>query len=764
MTAATIPVDVALVRLVTDGTRKTWNLVDGDAQPLYFLDPSHLHAQFVDAAGAVADALVYGADFTVGGDGMSGTGTLTTTATAALAAGGVLVAWRATPVVQDQDFAEDSGNPSSRFTSAANRRALIEQELERDGVRAVRAPLTDGLDMVLPPKAIGAGNLIERADDGTIRNDRSVDDVVALATSDLSDGIAEIIAAGDAQTARVVTEGNSQVPRVADEGDTQTARVTAEGATQVGLVQSAGTTAVEAVEAVADELVELAAIFDTTRRRWVFGQEMSLLIRDGTHRMGAAIGTNGLFYANHAIRAGSAANGVTFARAADGFYDINFGDTPGELPLGAGAKAVSTRLRYFGGQAAALVIRDSNGRVAGAIGADGTFSPTKLSLASLGSVLPSRDSVHIGDSLTKGVGSTAGNDYPSVYGRLRGTQVINLGIGGQKSTPACARLGGVVVGVTLDDGTIDAGDNTVTHLGGVALAGMTTVQDPDYRLLSTPADDTTRGIKGWLCNVYGTLTRTATGGPPSSTSEVYVFTPDSAPASPVPCAAASPFIVDVSGYAGKTLWIEVGANNYNTPDIVCADIAATVAFWQSLGLLCHIGILTTINGPAFNMVPGGAAKLQIETLNKRMLSTWPHLAVDYRRGLIDRGLAIAGITPTALDIIDMALDWIPNSLRWLRASGTLGTTINSSATTFALSVAMGSVDVGNVLVIGAERITISGLSGSTVTNCVRGDLGTTAAGHTSGAAFEFRDAGHLNDDGYAAKAFLCDEFSTARGW
>lgn len=678
----------------------------------------------------------------------------TVTLGAGALAGDVYALARDTAAARVDDRFSTAGDfTGSAVNRALDRLMLLLQERARDDARSVRAPFTDGedVDLVLPSKVVGAGNLIERADDGTIRNDRSFDDMVAAATAALADALDTITDAGNSQVARVTGEGNTQDARIVDEGDTQ-----------VGLVESAGTTAVEAVEAVADELVALAAIFDTSRRRWVFGQEMAWLIRNGAHRMGAAIGRNGLFYANHAIRTGPAANGLTFVRAADGFYDINFGDTPNELPLGAGAKAVSTRLRSFGEQWASLLIRGRNGRVVGAIGADGTFSPTKLSLAAMRGVVPSRDSVHAGDSLTEGAGSTAGNDYPSVYARLRGTAALNLGIFGQKSTQALARLGGIVLGFTLDDGVIDAGPNTVTHLNGVALAGMATVQDPDYRLLWT-ADNTTRTIKGSLCGVYGTLTGTASGGPPS-TSIACSFTPASAPANPIPCPAGSPFLVDVSAYVGKTIWIEVGRNNFYAVDLICAEIATTVAFFQSMGILVHIGILTTINGANANELPGGGALAQILTLNNRLISTWPFNTLDQRRGLIDRGLEIAGLTPTAIDIVDRGLDIIPTKLRWLLGTGTLGTTINTSATTFAVTVGTGAVGPGTVLTIGAERITVISMSGSTVTNCTRHDLGTSPASHTSGDAYEVRDSVHLNDDGYFAKGFLCDEFSTLRGW
>lgn len=69
------------------------------------------------------------------------------------------------------------------------------------------------------------------------------------------------------------------------------------------------------------------------------------------------------------------------------------------------------------------------------------------------------------------------------------------------------------------------------------------------------------------------------------------------------------------------------------------------------------------------------------------------------------------------------------------ASGTATTTlngaINSSATSIVLTSAAGFVSAGTI-VIGTESITYSGISTNTLTGCVRGANGTTAASHLTG--------------------------------
>jgi hypothetical protein len=69
------------------------------------------------------------------------------------------------------------------------------------------------------------------------------------------------------------------------------------------------------------------------------------------------------------------------------------------------------------------------------------------------------------------------------------------------------------------------------------------------------------------------------------------------------------------------------------------------------------------------------------------------------------------------------------------ATTTLNGTINSSVTSIVLTSATGFGTSGTVL-IGTELITYSGVSTNTLTGCVRGASGTTAASHTSGSVVQ----------------------------
>jgi hypothetical protein len=69
------------------------------------------------------------------------------------------------------------------------------------------------------------------------------------------------------------------------------------------------------------------------------------------------------------------------------------------------------------------------------------------------------------------------------------------------------------------------------------------------------------------------------------------------------------------------------------------------------------------------------------------------------------------------------------------ATTTLNGTINSSATSIVLTSATGFGTSGTIL-IDSELITFSGVSTNTLTGCVRGVSGTTAAAHTTGATVQ----------------------------
>jgi hypothetical protein len=90
---------------------------------------------------------------------------------------------------------------------------------------------------------------------------------------------------------------------------------------------------------------------------------------------------------------------------------------------------------------------------------------------------------------------------------------------------------------------------------------------------------------------------------------------------------------------------------------------------------------------------------------------------------------------TGLDTYTVATGWGAGTWGGVvagSATTTLNGTINSSATSITLTSAA-SFSASGTIVIDTESITYSGKSTNTLTGCVRGANGTTAAAHTSGA-------------------------------
>lgn len=360
----------------------------------------------------------------------------------------------------------------------------------------------------------------------------------------------------------------------------------------------------------------------------------------------------------------------------------------------------------------------------------------------------------LGDSLTAGTGSTAGNDFLSLVATASGRAANNLGIGGQTSTQIAMRYGGVACNLTVGGNQIVGGSNSVSAINGVSIVGAATGQNPDYRLLSTGADDATRNITGTLAGVHGTLQRSASGGAPS-TSETYTFTPDTAPGSAVSCPVGTPFIVDTAGADDQVAFFWLGRNNYTAPTQVKADIAGCVAFFKPLA--AQYVVMSVINGHYTTEYSGQSAYTTLTTLNSDLATLYPHNYVDVRAALV------AAYNPAnAVDVIDHGNDVPPFTLRMVQTGGTLPNPVASTDTTFTVSGL--TLSVNQVITVGTEYILITGVSGSTVTTCTRGYASSTAASYSGGQTFSAADNIHLNNAGYAVVKTAVYTFAHGKGW
>jgi hypothetical protein len=149
----TLAVDVAKVRITTNGTTGPYALTGGDGA-LFAASPIHLVVTHVPTGGS-PQVLAYGADYSITGDITVGAASLV--ASAALAAG-VLTVRRKTPKLQAAHWQNGDGNPAPRFESTSDYSRMIDQELGEQASRTITAPDSDPpLDMTLQPVSVRAG-------------------------------------------------------------------------------------------------------------------------------------------------------------------------------------------------------------------------------------------------------------------------------------------------------------------------------------------------------------------------------------------------------------------------------------------------------------------------------------------------------------------------------------------------------------------------------------------------------------------------------
>lgn len=445
-----------------------------------------------------------------------------------------------------------------------------------------------------------------------------------------------------------------------------------------------------------------------TAGTWFYrGVEVVWGVGDPDGRGGIALGADGYLRGRLPLLAGL--NGINFAEGADGLYRLTLGTVEGQLPLAGGQVIDTTEDRWFRGRAVDTAISDSAGLPGLVVCADGAVAlgdgdlcepraetlyyegdaveraeadpddrPWLLRLADGRVRVPGLDARDVapflpaavlprirpfGDSLTEGTGG-GGTTMTSVLALLTGLDVDNGGIGGQNSTPIAMRLGGNVARVTVGSNEISAGANTITAIDSVTLAGAGGMAGDTGRIypfpLSTAAGNSTRTAKVMIQGVTGTLTRTASGGPPS-TVESYTFTPDAGSVLPVRCPPQSPMRFVSTIRAGDWVPIWAGRNDNQLVAVILDNIRKCVAYVRAQG--AHPVILTTINGNYASEFAGGANYAAFVDLAAALEDEFPVETIDIRRVLISQGLARAGITPVAQDLTDIANDIVPSSLR-----------------------------------------------------------------------------------------------------
>lgn len=255
--------------------------------------------------------------------------------------------------------------------------------------------------------------------------------------------------------------------------------------------------------------------------------------------------------------------------------------------------------------------------------------------------IPDRAVFAFGDSLTAGVGGTAGQGgYPTMLRTMltsAGVPVTNYGIGGQHTNEIAARQGGAPA-LTTAPVTIPATTTGVIVPISLDLLFQSAV--------------TTRTGTGSFLGIHGTIANNA---------GTYTFTRDTAgTATPLP--VGTPFVSDegVTAEAGIQVWFP-GRNDLSQVQNLSMIEPFLTRMHGYLKPYVHRALILGVTG-AVSEVAGSVKYTVMNAYNASAAATYGASFIDINRYLIDRGLTDAGITPTAQDTTDLANDVIPSSL------------------------------------------------------------------------------------------------------
>jgi len=248
-----------------------------------------------------------------------------------------------------------------------------------------------------------------------------------------------------------------------------------------------------------------------------------------------------------------------------------------------------------------------------------------------------------GDSLTYSSGAL----WPNEVARLTGAEVVARGSSGERAEAIAYRQGGLTAQVTVVGGIIPAsGDVQITVAG------------TNFR----PNPHQNAGVhKGSLAGVKGEIL------PRTSDSDPMYFRRDTS-GNAVSVMNPVPWVSDDATIYRD--WINIiwaGRNSMQT-DISASNPGNSAAAKAVAAMVANIKshVKRFIIFPVTNGLDEGVGSSiypSIRAHEDYLAATYPDNFLNIRRVLIDRGLEMAGITPTAQDITDRNNDTIPASLR-----------------------------------------------------------------------------------------------------
>lgn len=260
-----------------------------------------------------------------------------------------------------------------------------------------------------------------------------------------------------------------------------------------------------------------------------------------------------------------------------------------------------------------------------------------------------------GDSLTFANNGTWAKELAT----LVKMPAISRGVSGERAEAVAARQGGIKRLLTVAGGVIPATGSVSVTADGVFL------RPNQYQVAGT--------MDGTLAGVAGTITS------PTEGSSTYFFNRKT-DGKAVTVSSPVPWISDDSITYRDNLQIYwVGRNNYPYDfdgadgDVAAMSIDAMISNIQSVSK--RFVVMPVLNGKDEGI--GSKNYEFVKAFDDYAAAKYADNFVPIRRILIDRGLEIMGITPTAQDLLDVAADTVPASLRvdYIHLSGGVYTKI-----------------------------------------------------------------------------------------
>ncbi|ADD80893.1 tail fiber protein [Rhodococcus phage ReqiPepy6] len=248
-----------------------------------------------------------------------------------------------------------------------------------------------------------------------------------------------------------------------------------------------------------------------------------------------------------------------------------------------------------------------------------------------------------GDSLTY----SSGAQWEKEIERLLGIRVVDRGVSGERAEAIAYRQGGLTAQVTVVGGSIPASGTVEITIAG------TPFRPNQY--------ESAGAHRGSLAGVHGEILPRAVDTDP-------MLFQRTTPGDAVSVSGATPWVSDdAETYRdwGNIIW--VGRNSLAT-DVSKTDPANSAAARSVAAMVANIKsrtkrfiIFPVTNG--LNEGTGTDTYDRVRAHEDYLAATYPDNFLNIRRALIDDGLEMAGITPTAQDLADVAADTIPASLR-----------------------------------------------------------------------------------------------------